>query len=291
MSDEPNGTLSRWSQRKLAARRGAVIDEPPPRKKFAGAAGAGATGDGGPAKFRDGRAADETEISKFAAGRRTHVRIRLHGFPRQERAGKPAPRGAAQTVDQRSAVRLSRHARRLLRRLQCDRYADHLGADQLQSRQGLPGRSRGSLAKLEPENSGEAESKSSAESPGEPTSDEDSVADEGPDKSRQLAAAAPEAGEFPQDSETTDRAAPVDRTVARAAGRKIPTGRCAKALSSEQSYETTSQPVARCGWRYAHPYRSRRVDKFFALAFGVHCSINLCRYFSQFPGIGQRAHC
>ena len=33
MSDDPNGTLSRWSQRKLAARRGAVVDEPPREKQ------------------------------------------------------------------------------------------------------------------------------------------------------------------------------------------------------------------------------------------------------------------
>ena len=218
MSDEPNGTLSRWSQRKLAARHGAVIDEPPPEKNSLAPPEQALPATAGQQNSATAAPADETDISNLPPVEELTFQSDYTAFLREN-----VPENL-----RRAALRKLWTSDPLFGFIDMlDDYCEDfnvidtpitlaqtsykVGKGYLDEVEEAVAKLEPEVAKLEPENTGEAESKSSAESPGEPTSDEDSVADEGPDELRQLAAAAPEAGEFPQDSETTDRAAPVDQ--------------------------------------------------------------------------------
>ena len=211
MSDEPNGTLSRWSQRKLAARHGAVIDEPPPEKSsVVPPTTAGENSAAAPEA--------DTETPKLPPIDELTFESDYTGF-----LHKNVPEAL-----RRAALRKLWASDPLFGFIDgLDDYAEDfnvidtpitlaqtsykVGKGYLDEVKEAVSEIESEVAKLEPENVGKAQPESSAKSLDEPTAAEDSVADDAPDKSRQLAAAAPEAGEFPDDGAKPDLAAPADQ--------------------------------------------------------------------------------
>ena len=207
MSDEPNGTLSRWSQRKLAARRGAVIDEPPREKQPVAPAHetppAAAGEQNSAAKATD----PDTEIPELPPIDELTFESDYTGF-----LHKNVPEAL-----RRAALRKLWVSDPVLANLDgLNDYCEDLnvidtpitlaqtsykvGRGYLDEIEEAVSKLEPEAAKVDPENAGEMEPKSSAESLAEPTADKEDVADGGPAETRQLAAATSEAGEAPDDS-------------------------------------------------------------------------------------------
>jgi Protein of unknown function (DUF3306) len=224
VSDEPNGTLSRWSQRKLAARHGAVIDEPPPEKSTTAPP---ATADENSAAAAENPAAAvaseaETETPKLPPIDELTFESDFTGFLHKN---------------------VPEHLRRAaLRKLWAsdpvfgiidglDDYAEDfnvidtpitlaqtsykVGKGYLDEVKEAVDRLEPEAARLGPDHVGEVDAKSSADTPPEPTaqdnespdaqaSDEAGVADDARDDSRQFAAASPEPSESAEDAGKRD---------------------------------------------------------------------------------------
>ncbi len=214
MSDEPNGTLSRWSQRKLAARQGAVVDEPP-REKQAVA----------PADETPPAAAGEQN----SAAKATDPETEIPELPRIDELTFESDYTGFLHKNVPEALR-----RAALRKLwtsdpvfgfidMLDDYCEDFNAidtpitlaqTSYQVGKGYLDEVKEAVAELEGDNAGKAVAKSGGEissdpvvqeneSPGDAPADEESVADGPTDESRQLAAATPEAGEVPEDRDKT----------------------------------------------------------------------------------------
>lgn len=209
MSDESNGTLSRWSQRKLAARHGAVIDEPPPDKKSVTP----------PVTAGENSAATaaeaETETPELPPIDELTFESDYTGF-----LHKSVPEAL-----RRAALRKLWASDPLFGFIDgLDDYCEDfnvidtpitlaqtsykVGRGYLDEVKEAVSEVESEVAKLGPENVGQAPSESSAESLDEQTAEEDSVADDAPDESRQLAAAAPEPDDIAENSGKLDGGAP-----------------------------------------------------------------------------------
>jgi Protein of unknown function (DUF3306) len=216
VSDEPNGTLSRWSQRKLAARRGAVIDEPPPEKQPVAEQAPPATA--GEQNSAAKAADSEGEIPELPPIDELTFQSDYTGF-----LHKSVPEAL-----RRAALRKLWASDPVLANLDgLNDYCEDfnvidtpitLAQTSYKVGRGYLDEIKDAVTKLEPENVGEVDAKRIAESPPESVArdsespgaeaGDDSVAEDAAEESRQLAAASPEPGEFPESSGKPDDISP-----------------------------------------------------------------------------------
>jgi Protein of unknown function (DUF3306) len=210
VSDEPNGALSRWSQRKLAARRGAVIDEPPREKQPV--APASETAPAAIEQNSAAKAADpETEIPELPPIDELTFQSDFTGF-----LHKNVPE-----VLRRAALRKLWASDPVLANLDgLNDYCEDfnvidtpitLAQTGYKVGKGYLDEVKEAVAELEGDNAGKAEAKSRVEtlsapavqddeSSGDAPTEDEGIADGSTDESRQLAAVTPEADEVPGDS-------------------------------------------------------------------------------------------